>query len=187
MRVIARGVTSLDEVKAAAAVGVDAVSFVVESKGEPRNIDITEVTETARGAPPFVSVVVDTVTDDEKRLRRTIGSAHPHAVVMGAGIDPMILADLQVSFPEVKWLARLSPTEYEPFHDGADALVFPAAEAEAAARVKEATRSRIIMEGVTPENVDAIIADIKPFAVMVDAADADAVKRIVDAARRVPE
>jgi phosphoribosylanthranilate isomerase len=170
LKVIVTGVKNPGDVNAAADAGADGVAFIVESKGHPGNVDVTEVVETARLAPPLLNVILDVSTGDEKRLRRAIGSVHPHVVIVPADVDPMILADLQVSFPEVKWFARLEATAYEPFHDAADALVLPGKDAEGAARVKEATRSRVILEDVSGD-VDSVRA-VRPFAVTTPAGDA---------------
>lgn len=172
MKVIVHGVRRAEDVLAAAEAGADAVSFVVESKGEAGNVDITEAVESARLAPPFLAVVLSSSTLEESRLRRAIGSLHPHAVEFSAELDPMILADLQVSFPEVKWFARLAPSEYEPFHDAADALVLvpKSGSLENAAKVREASRSRVIL-GALPEGVAlrAAIEEVRPFGVRVPA------------------
>lgn len=183
MKVIVHGVRRAEEVKVAAEAGADAVSFVVESKGDPANVDITEAVETARLAPPFLAVLLSTSTLDEARLRRAIGSLHPHAVEFDAALDPMILADLQVSFPEVKWFARLAPSEYEAFHDAADALVLvpKSGSLENAAKVREATRSRVIL-GALPAGVAlrAAIDEVRPFGVRVPAGP-DAARAVRDA------
>ncbi len=168
VKVIVRGVRRLEDVKDAAASGADAVGFVVEWKADPANLDITEAVELSRGTPPFLSVVLATDTRDEARLRRAIGSLHPHAVEFPADLDPLVLADLQVSFPEVKWFARLAPSEYEPFHDAADALVLVprSGSLENAAKVAEATRSRIVL-GAVPEGValEDALREVRPFGV----------------------
>lgn len=183
LRVIVRGVRTPEDVEAAAAAGADAVTFVTESKGEPGNLDITEVVETARLAPPLLAVLVESTTLEESRLRRAIGSAHPHAVVIPISVDPLVLADLQVGFPELKWMARLKAAEWEPFHDTADALVFDVAEREAVAKIKEASRARLVLENVTEENAAEAVAVVRPFAIMTGAADRASLTRVIHAAR----
>ena len=180
VKVIVRGVRRSEDLQAAQRAGADAVAFVVESKGDPDNLDITEAVELARLTPPFLPAVLVTDTREEARLRRAVGSLHPHAVEFPADIDPLILADLQISFPEVKWFARLAPSEYEAFHDGADALVLvPSSDSlENAAKVAEATRSRVIL-GRVPDAVglDAALKEVRPFGVVIP------VERVADVAR----
>ncbi|MHB8604174.1 MAG: phosphoribosylanthranilate isomerase [Thermoplasmatota archaeon] len=158
----------------------DAVGFVVESPKSKRNLDVTEASELARRAPPFQSVVAVTATTDEKRLRRILHVVRPDALQLPAAVDGLVLADIQVEFPDVKYLVSLKPEEYDPMYDAADALVLDATtdefyggtgrrvDTQLAKNVVAATRSRVILAGgLTPENVADAVREVQPFAVDV--------------------
>jgi phosphoribosylanthranilate isomerase len=201
MKVKICGLKRAEDLKAAR--DADAVGFVVESPKSHRNLDVTEAVELRRLVPPFQAAVAVTATTDEKRLNRIMHSLRPNVLQIPAEVDGLVVADLQVNFPEVKIAVAIRPESYEPYLDAADAIVLDARTPDgyggtgetldlaAARKVVEATRAPVVLAGgLTPENVAQAIREVRPYAVDVSsgvetdkAKDAAKIAAFVRAAR----
>jgi phosphoribosylanthranilate isomerase len=171
VRVKICGVTTPEAIEAAVAAGADAIGFVLAADS-PRRLDLAAARRLAALVPPFVVrvAVLRHPTPDEARavvdaLAPDLLQAEPSDALQRAldgrvrllpvlHDDPDLLSRLPVEAPLVLLEA-----------EGRGGRGIPPDHARAAAAAR---RVRLVLAGgLTPENVGAAIAAVRPFAVDV--------------------
>jgi phosphoribosylanthranilate isomerase len=177
MRVKICGITRPEDAQLAARLGADAIGFVLWERS-PRRISVADAAAIAKELPPFITrvgVVVDMSADDVGRAVRAIGL---DAIQLHGDENPLLYAGVPARLIKV-----VAP---ETDADFASALAVPpqvtllvdAADREARggtgrradwSRAADLARARrvVLSGGLTPENVAAAVAQVRPWAVDV--------------------
>jgi len=205
VRVKICGVTTDAALDAAIAAGADAIGFVLAADS-PRRLDLAAARRLAARVPPFVARVAVLRHPTAAEARAAIEALRPDLVQAEPSEELTRLFDGGAPPGE---RARLLPV----LHDGADLLERlplgpPAVLLEAEGRggrgqapdpgraAAVARRVRLVLAGgLTPENVAAAIAAVRPFAVDVSSGvesspgvkDPRRIAAFIAAVRRIPE
>ena len=170
------GMTREDDVRAASALGIDAVGFVMWPES-PRYVDAARVASLVRALPPGVLPVAVMVapTPDELRAARDAGvravqvhtggehaAALPSAEALGS-LDLWVATSLERDVASILPGVRLVLDAHDPArHGGTGRTIDWVAAAAVAAR-----RQVVLAGGLTPDNVADAIRTARPFGVDV--------------------
>jgi phosphoribosylanthranilate isomerase len=186
------GITRLEDALAAAAAGADAIGLVFVN-ASPRRVDPAQARVIVAGLPPFIKVVGLFADAPAEQVRAVLGQAaldliqfhgretpefcrsfgRPYlkAVRMDASADPRTEAGRYTD------AAGLLLDSYHPQLAGGTGETFDWARVP-----RELGRPLILAGGLTPDNVGAAVAAVRPYAVDVSSG-VESAKGIKDAAR----
>lgn len=201
MKVKICGITHLEDAMAAAEQGADAVGFIFAPES-PRFVPPETVRKIIDALPPFVTTVAVFTAGVEKDFRYAIDECGVDLIQFHGPFSPEVIAPFATRAigvirvrdeKSLEEIARVSARAilldaYHPQQLGGSGEVFDwtiAATAAPSARV-------ILAGGLTPENVAAAVARVRPYGVDVSSGvekikgkkDAMKIKRFIEAAKR---
>jgi phosphoribosylanthranilate isomerase len=171
------GLTRLEDAELAAALGADAVGFVLW-QGSPRAIAPVDVGRISRRLPPFVTRVGVFVNARREEIERAVSQAALDVAQIHGDTDPETIANLGVHVVRATslqsdaelatvlgWPANITPIvdAHDPTRHGGTGRQADWARAATVSR----TRPIVLAGGLKAENVDAAIVAVRPFAVDV--------------------
>lgn len=172
MRIKVCGLTRLDDALQAAALGADALGFVLWPES-PRAITLPHLRLIVEQLPPFVTVVgvcVAPTTDDLRQARAAgihVAQVHGECPVVPDGLAVLPAAHLAAAGDEIEPLVPGSGAvlldAHDPVRRGGTGRTIDWARAARVAR----TRSVILAGGLTPDNVGEAIGVVRPYGVDV--------------------
>ncbi len=184
------GHRTLEDVRAAR--GADALGFVVATPASPRNLPVEQARALIRSARCSHKIVLVTTESDPERLAPLVERLQPHGLQVHRELPPAELRGIADALPpdvELWGLLAVPPgAEVSERVERAQALVQAPLEAlvldthkdgrsggtgvphdwEVSRRVREAVPLPVVLAGgLTPENVRAAVACVRPWAVDV--------------------
>lgn len=171
------GITRGEDVRAAAALGVDAVGLIFAERS-PRRLDLAQARSLRRALPPFVASVALVMDNEPDAVREIVQSIRPALLQFHGSERPEDIAAF--GMPYLKAVPMAIPEGapiYAARYPDAAGFVFDshaAGEAGGSGRAFDWTklprglgRPLLLAGGLTPDNVfDAILA-VRPYAVDV--------------------
>ena len=165
MRVKICGITRPEDARFAGNEGADAIGVVVCSPGSKREVTLNRAKEIFRSVGPFVTTVAVTHTRSEEDLWE-IFTIQPDAVQI---FHPF----KRTSLTEVRIIQAIG--KGEPLPEDCDAIIIDESHGSGTAfdlagaknAVQHAKVPVILAGGLTPENVEAAIRQVRPYAVDV--------------------
>jgi phosphoribosylanthranilate isomerase len=174
------GLTTQTDRDAAVSAGADALGFITDVPVEtPREVAVDQAATLVSGAPPFTTTVLVTMPDsvaDAVTLQERVGA---DAVQVHSGLAPTELAQLGEGI-DASVIAAVDATgdDIAAYADSADAVLVDSTDDqggggtgethdwEQTRRLVEHTATPVILAGgLTPENVEAAVEAVDPFAV----------------------
>ncbi len=176
VRVKICGITRLEDAVAAALAGADAVGFVFHPES-PRYILPEDAAVIARAMPPFVTTVgvfVDSPPDQVKQTLSTAGldvaQLHGAESVEYCAMFPRVIKAMRVKGPEavdmLKEYTCVSAFLLDAYHPKAPGGTGESFDWKIAAKAAQ-THRIILAGGLTPDNVQKAVAEVRPYAVDV--------------------
>ncbi len=175
VRVKICGISTVDAALAAAEAGADAIGLIFASGR--RQVTIPQAREIVEALPPFVSTVGVFVDEEHPQIEEVIGACRLDFVQLHGNESPEFCAKMPV--PVVKAIRVVDSSSLEHIrHYHVAAVLLEAAvpgiaggsgrtfDWELAAPVVPTVRI-ILSGGLTPENVQRAISQVRPFAVDV--------------------
>lgn len=170
VRVKVCGITRVEDLKAVANLGADAIGLITGFPNSPRNISIERARELRRSAPPFLDVVLVVDSSDIEFLIKAIQKIEPDAVQVYGNLNPKMLKELGV-----RWVIKsIDPRTFQQVDvEGFDAILLDGsmgrgvmADLSLCKNIKEKVDVPIILAGgLSPENVRYAIRVVKPYGV----------------------
>ncbi len=171
------GITRVEDGRAAAQCGADAIGLVFAEKS-PRNVSVQAARAIAAGLPPFVATVALFVDAAPDRVREVIAQVHPACLQFHGEESPEYCASFGVP-----WLkaARVRPgldlLQFATRYGAAQGLLLdaysPAAQGGTGERFdwglipQDMPRPIVLAGGLTPANVGEAVRFARPWAVDV--------------------
>ena len=177
IRVKICGMTSLDDVRACAAAGADALGFIFAAS--PRRLSVESARALIDAAPPFVTTVGVFANDDDELVRAAVAACRLD-VLQFSGDEPpdrcgsfgkptIVAARARRWTPDDRARARAVAVlvdSWSPAEFGGTGRVAPP-DAARRARDTHGGASIVLAGGLTPANVGALVRSAKPDAVDV--------------------
>ena len=202
VRVKICGITNADDARLAAACGADAVGVLVGQRHpSPDFVSTDEAMAILAALPPFVAATLVTHEDDPATLADLISIVRPAAVQIHSELQPGDCADLKRRFDAIRIIKSYHVTGPESLDYGdrylgvVDAFLLdsknPATgQVGGTGLIHDWTMSAGIVQryrlpvvlagGLTPDNVEAAIARVRPFGVDVNSGVRAAIDRRKD-------
>ena len=190
VRVKICGITTVEDARLAVACGADAVGVLVGQRHpSPDFVSTEEARDILEALPPFVSGTLVTHEDDPALLAELIAIVRPAAVQIHSEVGPADCAALRSRFDPVRIIKSYHVTgpeslDYgEPWADVVDAFLLDSRNPKtgqvggtglthdwslSAAIVARYDLPVVLAGGLTPANVAAAIAQVRPFGVDVN-------------------
>ncbi len=172
VRVKVCGITRIEDLKAVASLGADAIGLITGFPKSPRNISIERAKELRRSAPPFLDVVLVVDSSDLEFLVKAVQKIEPDAVQAYGSPNPKVLKELGV-----KWIIKpIDPKIFQQVDaEGFDAILLDSsmgrgvmADLSLCKNIREKVNLPVILAGgLSPENVQYAIKAVKPYGVDV--------------------
>ncbi|MFC7079571.1 phosphoribosylanthranilate isomerase [Halorussus caseinilyticus] len=184
------GLTCDEDLRVAVEAGADAVGLLVDVPVDsPREIDPERAAELADAAPPFVTTVLVTMPATPERTVELARTVEPDAVQIhgevGAGDLAYLTASVQAQV--LKVVDAADPEQARRYDELADGLLVDSVDDDGAGgtgRTHDWERTAelaaeldspvVLAGGLTPDNVDAAVRAVEPFAVDVASGVEDA-------------
>ena len=178
------GVTSLADAEEAIRAGVDALGFIfVESS--PRHIEPEKARQIIAGLPPFVHFVGVFVDKDGAGVQEIVKYCGLSCVQLHGGETAEYCSRLAADVSPCKIIKAVRvgshsvPTDFAPYRDIVQGFLLDTHAADKAGGTGKTfdwgiidslslTRPIILAGGLTPENVGAAIAGVRPFAIDIN-------------------
>lgn len=165
MRVKICGITRPEDARFAEKEGADAIGIVVCSPGSKREVSLERAREIFRSAGPFVTTVAVTHTHAEEDLRQIVAIHpdavqifHPFTITAPAGVRIIRAVGKDDRLPE-----DCAAIIIDESHGSGTAFALSGAKKT----VERAKVPVILAGGLTPENVEEAIRQVRPYAVDV--------------------
>lgn len=182
VRVKVCGHTRVRDVENSVAAGVDAIGVIADVPVDtPREVDVKTANALLDAVPPFVSGVLVTMPETAAEAMRLVDRVGPTALQVHAGLDIEGLQEVsRASDIPLVVGTDVGDRDIEAIGDLADAVLLDSRDESGAGgtgRTHDWDRAREIVErldqpvilagGLTPENVEAAIRQVDPYAVDV--------------------
>ncbi|MEX2723939.1 MAG: phosphoribosylanthranilate isomerase [Candidatus Freyarchaeota archaeon] len=188
VRVKICGITSTRDLQAAVDAGADAVGFVVDVPGSPRNLSLEAAKELMRTAPVFLETVIVTVADSLNHLEKICEKLNPSTLQVHA--TNQIYQEVRERYPETRLIGAIGTPQHGSLNtmeaalraaEILDAVLLDTSlpgkyggtgkthDWNLSRRVRDAIYPipLILAGGLTPENVKQAITSVEPYAVDV--------------------
>jgi phosphoribosylanthranilate isomerase len=202
VRVKICGVTNVDDARLAVACGADAVGVLVGQRHpSPDFVSTTEAQAILAALPPFVAGTLVTHEDDAATVADLISVVRPSVVQIHSDLRPSDCAALKRQFERITLIKSYHVTGPECLDYGTayaefvDAFLLDSKNLATgqvggtglthdwslSATIVQRYRSPVVLAGgLTPENIEAAIAQVRPFAVDVNSGVKSAIDRRKD-------
>ncbi|MXV63344.1 phosphoribosylanthranilate isomerase [Natronorubrum sp. JWXQ-INN-674] len=201
------GLTGEDDLQTAVDAGADAVGIICDVPVDtPREVPLERARELVAAAPPFVTTVLVTMPSGPERAIELVDAVEPDAIQLHGSFRSGDLAYLRAKIDSLLLLAvdADDAAAAETYDDVVDGLIVDTPGEDGGGgtgRTHDWDRTRtaaadlespvILAGGLTPENVEAAVQTVEPFAVDVASGveadggikDPEAVRSFVDRAK----
>jgi len=174
------GITTREDLETAVAAGADAVGLISNVDADtPREITAEGAAELSRAAPPFVTTVLVTMPTTPDEAVDLAERVQPDALQIHGDLTPEDFESISANVAR-DVMAAVTPEDAPELDPVVDALVVDSLDADSAGGTGEthdwsATRALVeslespilLAGGLTPDNVRAAVATVRPFAVDV--------------------
>lgn len=199
------GLTRVEDVVLAAALGVDAIGLIFATRS-PRRLDLRQARQLRAAVPPFVAVVALTMDNQAQDIRQIVETVRPTLLQFHGDESPEDCA--RFGLPYLKAIPMAQPDRVAELlhgHDGAAGFVLDSHTAGGAggsgqtfdwsAWPQDVKRPALLAGGLTPDNVFDAIRAVRPWAVDVSSGiesapgvkDAEKMRRFVAEVRRADQ
>lgn len=184
------GIRSLEDARLAVDLGADAIGLLVgQLHTSPDFIGAKEARAIVGEMPPFVATVLVTHLHDREKIAKLVAEVHPSTLQLHGQSAPQDVKALRAQFPSLKISKALHVNakgvedQVKEWADFVDAILLDTSSPEtdqvggtgrthdwnvSAGIVRSLAKPVILAGGLTPSNVAAAIAKVRPFAVDVN-------------------
>jgi phosphoribosylanthranilate isomerase len=189
MKIQIAGLSTLDDVRYAFAVGADAVGFTVGLPDGPHDgLTVAKVGEIVRELPPFLSTVTITYEASFEGLVEMLAICRTPVLQAHGPHDPEVILRVKVALPHLKVIKSVSVAgpealdEARSWESAADCLILDSVDPDTgrlgatglvhdwalSRRIVRQSRLPVLLAGgLTPENVAEAISVVGPWGVDV--------------------